>query len=401
MAETETLNGTGGENANSAERSPRLLRQATPLCVSQAMCLAAACAGAAVLFAVYRTQTPTVLVYYFVTRPAFLWFGMLVPFLLVGVMGVRVRWAVLGVGAVLLLYVSSAEVLQVLKFWTVRARQEFRAAQMGYRSFVSREHADGRTLSVPLRVVSWNVKGGSLGAVHLAAALADMEPDIAVLQESSDAALHRAIRENVSFAGYTLSGGRQSLLTRFPVEPLDARPFGPDRANAWRVWVRADVSVVVINTHLSPTVLRTQLLTGWSVAGVRAAIQRTASELADLGGLVGWFSDGDAVILGGDFNLPPGYPGLSDATRGLKDCFAENGFGWGRTAPNRLPAVRADHVYVPVHARVHFCAAPPTQFSDHRPVVAEVSVPLVPREEGHEPGAPEMALEAASSVGHW
>ncbi|MCK4375074.1 MAG: hypothetical protein KAX19_07085, partial [Candidatus Brocadiae bacterium] len=60
----------------------------------------------------------------------------------------------------------------------------------------------------------------------------------------------------------------------------------------------------------------------------------------------------------------------------LKDCFSANGYGWGRTAPAKLPVVRIDMIFVPHHAEVYYASAVPTRFSDHYMMLTEVVVPV-------------------------
>ena len=80
------------------------------------------------------------------------------------------------------------------------------------------------------------------------------------------------------------------------------------------------------------------------------------------------------VILAGDFNLPSHYPEIPAATAGLKDTFSANGYGWGKTVPSWLPALRIDMIFVPQAAHVYYAAAMPTACSDHRPVIAEIGL---------------------------
>ena len=82
------------------------------------------------------------------------------------------------------------------------------------------------------------------------------------------------------------------------------------------------------------------------------------------------------VLIAGDFNLPPCYADLRRTMAGFQDTFARRGSGWGKTVPAKLPLMRIDMVYAPAQATVYHARALPTRFSDHRPVVVELEVPL-------------------------
>ena len=79
-----------------------------------------ACLGVAVLVTLYRWPKVSVPVYYFTVRPAFAWFGLVAPFLLVGVLGVRLRWFLCGCALWAIGFVATEEVLACLKMWAPR-----------------------------------------------------------------------------------------------------------------------------------------------------------------------------------------------------------------------------------------------------------------------------------------
>jgi endonuclease/exonuclease/phosphatase family metal-dependent hydrolase len=74
------------------------------------------------------------------------------------------------------------------------------------------------------------------------------------------------------------------------------------------------------------------------------------------------------TILLGDFNAPPEAPELAPLWEKLTIAPA------GPTFPADAPAKRIDHVAVSGGLRVRATSVPETPASDHRPVLAELSV---------------------------
>jgi endonuclease/exonuclease/phosphatase family metal-dependent hydrolase len=79
------------------------------------------------------------------------------------------------------------------------------------------------------------------------------------------------------------------------------------------------------------------------------------------------------LVVGGDFNSPPGSQAEQAMTADLRSAFAEGGSGFGWTFPSWLALLRIDHLFVSPELRVLSCRAVPTAASDHRPVVADLA----------------------------
>jgi len=334
--------------------------------------------GVVVLVALYRWPRVNLAVYYFTVRPAFVWFGMLAPLVLVGVLALRPRWFLCGCAIWMVAFVATEEVAPCLKLFPGRARAAFSSARMGFMSYMDSGGPKAEVLSVPLRVISWNVLEGRKGARGAVEQLAALDPDIVLMQEFGPGRQERmvdAIAASTHFKGYHVHGDRTAILSRFPVTRLQNGPLPGGRGSVWRVEIASGVSLICASVHLSPPELKTQLVRGWSRQGVRDAIALKRRELAQLRGALDLYRLQGPIILAGDFNVPPRYADLRGAVAGLKDCFRANGYGWGKTAPARLPAVRADMIFVPPEARVHYAAAIPTPYSDHYMSLAEVAVP--------------------------
>ena len=369
-----------------------LLRRPTWWCRLLAVPFLGALLGVLVIVLLYHWPTASFLVYYITVRPSFVWLGALAPFLLVGIAAVRLRWFLCGCAIWLLGLVGTEEVLQLLKPFPESAREEFAYAQMGHWSF--RESPTGRTaehLDVPLRIVTWNVQSGRKGADGAVKDLARLAPDIVLMQEFCDntRAFRKACKRSEYFKDYDLVdlAGKEVILSRYTVERLPSVPAdtGPRDVrwlcSVWKVHVANDMHIICINVHLAPLALKTQLIRGVSRSAVAEAIATKRAELRRLTATLNHYAKEGPIILAGDFNLPLHYPDLRKATASLKDCFTDNGYGWGKTAPGKMPLIRVDMIFVPPEATVYYAGAVPTRHSDHYMTLAEVALPLTRRQQ--------------------
>jgi len=361
-----------------AAKRPHFLRKRGWICWLLTAPFFGACMGVVILAGLYHWPKANVPVYYFTVRPAFVWFGALAPFLAVGIFGVRFRWFLCGCLLWTIGFATSEEALEVVRPFAQRARGKFSAARMGLLSYMEHNNPGTQIASIPLRIVTWNVQGGRRGGQQLFEQLAELEPDIVLMQEFHPAGrLLKALKESGYFSEYDIKGRGRAILSRFPVSDLTlSAPRG--KFAAWQVEIAPGIRVLCVNVHLSPLALKTQVVRGWSWKGIESAISRTQSELEELRRMLDLYAGRSPIILAGDFNLPPHYPDLRRATAGLKDCFKANGFGWGKTAPVKLPAIRADMIFVPKGATVYYASAVPTNHSDHYMALAEVSMPVSP-----------------------
>jgi endonuclease/exonuclease/phosphatase family metal-dependent hydrolase len=76
----------------------------------------------------------------------------------------------------------------------------------------------------------------------------------------------------------------------------------------------------------------------------------------------------------GDFNAPPTAPELAPLFERLRDAWTLAGDGDGFTFPATDPAARIDYVLVPAQVGVSAAHVPAELASDHRPLVAELSL---------------------------
>jgi endonuclease/exonuclease/phosphatase family metal-dependent hydrolase len=376
--------------SGAGRRAPFFLRSRSLFSRLLALPFAAACVGVVALAVIYHWPTVNAAVCFFTVCPIFICFGALLPFVLAGFWGVRRGWFLLGC----LLWASGLattdDVAQWLKFRPASSRAAFEAAHASFLHRVDPAGPGRERLSVPLRIVTWNMASRTHHIAEAARELAALEPDIVFLQEADASALSDAMRRSEWFASYHLTAryGR-ALASRFPIARLPADPLPSWRGDAWQVEVAPGFSVVCINVHMPRRVLVPHLVKDWNLQAVHDAIGQTRQRLWDLRDARAAYA-GRSVILAGDFNLPPHYPDLRAATVGLTDCFSANGYGWGKTVPAGMPVFRIDMVFVPPDAAVYYAGAVPTRLSDHYMTMAEVAVAVT-----HSSASPSAAGEVS------
>lgn len=360
------------------------LRKRTPLRLAQAAVFLAGCLASAVVLFLYLWPRANWLVYYFTVRPSFVWLGMGVPLIAAGAFAVRWRWFLTGCAFWLICLMATGDARQTLKLFPDRSRSRFQVAQYAYRSLRERPEFADRARSVPLRIVTWNVAGGTKGAQGAVDQLAALDPDIVFLQEivwSGKSEITKGLRESPRLRSYHLaSRWKVGVLSRFPVHKVASRSLHEWRGGVFQVEVEPGVVVTCICVHLRTMDLRAQFLRGWTVPGLTRAVEGHRGELGAVADLVEHYSREGSVILAGDFNLPPNYADLRSATAGLRECFNTNGYGWGGTVPARSPVLRIDQIYVPQNTDVFYAGTMPTRNSDHCAMVAEVALPSAGRE---------------------
>jgi endonuclease/exonuclease/phosphatase (EEP) superfamily protein YafD len=376
-----------------------------------------ACLGVLALLIMFHAPAVNAPIYYFTTRPAFVWFGILLPFLLVGAPVLRRRWFVLGCAFWVVGLLACEDALAWVRPFHESARTKFDATQMAWLSFSKAHGGDVAVLDVPLRIVSWNVEAGKQGAAQAVAQLAALRPDIALLEElewGEHSSMLDAFHASKYFQGYHVTqpaGSRNSLsiVSRFPVTEAKGAELLPWNSAVWQVHFAPDRRMTCVVLHLSAPDLKTQVLRGWTWRGLRKALDERRSQLEKVRELVGLQVDGSPVLIAGDFNVPSHYPDLTIVTAGMKDAFGVKGFGWGKTAPAKFRAVRPDMIFVPPDATVFDAFAMPTRNSDHCPVIAEISIPVprlkpveLPPVKDDFPVVPELAIpkKRAPKAGH-
>jgi endonuclease/exonuclease/phosphatase (EEP) superfamily protein YafD len=129
----------------------------------------------------------------------------------------------------------------------------------------------------------------------------------------------------------------------------------------------------VVDVHLHLPYLRPRF---WSAAAWRAAAERFRIREDQMHVAVGAAKAFDSdlpVLVGGDFNTPPGDLLFRALPEGLRDSFRVAGVGMGNTIVNDMPISRIDYVWAPEALETHSAVARRTNHSDHRLVVADLA----------------------------
>ena len=364
----------------------RFLRMRSLWCVMFALCLIGACVGAAGLCALYHASQVTWPVYFFVTRPPFLWFTMLAPGLALGFFGVRKRWFLVCLVFWCVCLFASDDLVQVFKFFPGGVRESFDAERMAFTHFLNKGKLTGDVLQVPLRVVSWNVAAGTFDGKGVVLALDNQDADLIFMQEfywGAETHILYRLKHTPRLQGMFKGLGMETVFSRYPLTQVSLLGHLPARrCNVIRVDIRPDTSFFIVNVHLSEHFLKTRILRGWTTDGLRQKTENTRKEFDGLQKIIEHYSAQGPVIVAGDFNLPAMYPDLQFLKATHVDCFAENGYGWGKTALNKFsgdripPQMRVDMIWAPRNAVVQYCAAVRADASDHDLVLAEITLPV-------------------------
>lgn len=253
-----------------------------------------------------------------------------------------------------------------------------------------------------LTVVSFNSNSGSVALERMEELLRDVAPEVVALQElpvrmvRGDRLAGAPLLVPMLQAGYRLAeservGWRTSLLPTFSRLPPKGVPqllSGTRPRGRWQSGgvARMEVEwhgqrVAIYNVHLhsfgserpwengglfSPTAWKKAL-------GTYRGDFRERAEQARV--LRRWLEEEPLpYLVCGDLNSTPANWVYGHLVGGLQDSFGTAGRGWGMTYPARLPLFRIDYILASSHWRVHRAYVYRGLSSDHRPVVAELSL---------------------------
>jgi endonuclease/exonuclease/phosphatase (EEP) superfamily protein YafD len=314
--------------------------------------------------------------------PPLLWMGLVLVGMLIGIPAVRTRWLLCGAVIWLAGLAMSDDVAQWFKLFPGRSRERFEALRWGVRSRLARDASPHGPVDMPLRVLTWNVRfGRAAPSDEYARRIAELDPDIVFIQYYSSRTMDEGIKRSPVLRNYYFTRHEgNAILSRFPIIPLPSATKIPNQCCACKIEVQPNFQITCVNVHFIRLLLQEKLqIRNWRPS----LIEKEAEGMqADVDELAGFLSSVEGpIILGGDFNLQPSYPALSRLSRDFKDCFAANGYGWGKTVPSKLPALRIDIIFVPRDAAVFYAGAVSTRLSLHRMTLAEVTIspPQTPR----------------------
>ena len=215
-----------------------------------------------------------------------------------------------------------------------------------------------------IRVASFNVQSLRSGIEPVRDVLADLAPDVAMLQEcrSGRAAVRLAgsLRMAAASSHGPFSRVRNAVLYRPPwrVTEIEVRNLSRQGRTLRRGFIAA---------HLwQPGVRLTAISVHLGLSGRER--ERHARELTDfLSGVEG------PIVVGADLNEGPTASAVRWIGERFFDAFAQGGEGTGETFPAQAPTVRIDYLFVSDEIRIQRVWVPSDRpVSDHRPVVADL-----------------------------
>jgi endonuclease/exonuclease/phosphatase (EEP) superfamily protein YafD len=228
-----------------------------------------------------------------------------------------------------------------------------------------------------LAVVTWNVNFGLVGTDDDATTLADLAPDIVLLQETTPAWERWAERElkellpHQEFWHHPAAGGL-AILSRFPVSPDAVMPSPVGWFPGWRVVVHTPHGPVqTLNVHLHPPVSDD----GSWVKGYFTTGSQRRDELLRFAETL---DPALPTVVAGDFNEPSG-----PATAVLRDAgfhcaldeMAPGSATWRWPTPLGDLNGNLDHIYYDPALEPLDAWVVPAGRSDHFPVVALFQTP--------------------------
>ena len=237
-----------------------------------------------------------------------------------------------------------------------------------------------------LRVLTINQGGPEIDPEALIDLIRREDVRLVFLQESYYGAERRLAPALGAFfdrGGWHRDAGN-TIASRFPgfdeLEPLaDAdgpSPYWRARLSRVRIGTASGQAFLAASAHLPSFRAGLVGLAEGDLSTVRrhadwraGRLALVARSLADRGDL--------PILVGGDFNTPPESPHLVGLLReaGLRDAFAEAGWGYGFSRPVGFPWVRIDDLLASRPWVVARCWAGPDVGSDHLPVLAELILP--------------------------
>jgi endonuclease/exonuclease/phosphatase (EEP) superfamily protein YafD len=229
-----------------------------------------------------------------------------------------------------------------------------------------------------LRVVTLNADGGERVVGQLPRLLAELQPDVLVLQECAgvlaDAVgrapgwFHHADQELCLLSRYPIT--RAVMMDRSSLEEVSADGFGGSGFVITYTLAAPFGPVSLTNLHLETPRKGFDFLRRLDPDGLgsntllREIESHRARQWVDRAGA--------AALVAGDFNLPVESSIFREAWGDFGDAFSEAGMGFGMTKYNGWVRARIDHVLLGRGWRAVRASVGPDVGSDHRPVVADL-----------------------------
>jgi endonuclease/exonuclease/phosphatase (EEP) superfamily protein YafD len=224
-----------------------------------------------------------------------------------------------------------------------------------------------------LRIVTCNIKWPNRVPWALADVLSDVDPDVVALQGWSSQFDLLALLPDPAW--HLSVSGELCVASRYPIR--DTSVLGSERMKGGRnvgryILETPEGPVVLFNLHLaSPRdglyAARHDPFAAPSELKKSSTFRQEESRAAS-----DWAAEvPGAVLLAGDFNMPPESAVYRGDWSRYTDAFSAAGFGFGYTWFGRYHGLRIDHILADPGWRCLSCRVGPDVGSDHRPLVAE------------------------------
>lgn len=233
-----------------------------------------------------------------------------------------------------------------------------------------------------LRVMTWNVEGLQGDPEGVLAAIRQEAPDALLVEEISFVRGPDPVPWlSQHLPGWSEVHGRDvAIFSPHPLGPATRHwlgPVGMNRADG-RIGLEASVQVQgrgvdLIVVHFSTALPRPARERAWHHPrhNMEIAAAVRAEQTDRLAAVVR--RAGRPLVVGGDFNSPPGSYAERRMSSLLESAFAAGGSGFGWSFPSPFPVLRIDHLFASRDLRVLDCRVLPLRASDHRPVVADLA----------------------------
>jgi vancomycin resistance protein VanJ len=226
------------------------------------------------------------------------------------------------------------------------------------------------------RIVTCNVGGAAVDAEQLRALLRNLEADVIVLQECS-----AELAEMVAADGdwHKHQAHQLVLLSRWPIAEAEVyrsqfSSWGAYRAVRYQLDAQPG-PISFVNLHLETPRDGFEALIHaepGAIEQIRAQTDRQSKEAQAVADIAR--HSNEPSLLAGDFNLPVESSLYRNAFGGYRNAFSCAGWGWGSTKFTRWHGIRIDHVLASDEWNIQRCWVGADVGSDHRPVIAEVSL---------------------------
>ena len=219
-----------------------------------------------------------------------------------------------------------------------------------------------------IRVVTLNCHASTKAAREVI----ELKPDIVLLQESPALGDLQPLAFDLFGKHHCIiSGIDATILASGEALWSNAAKVGRSGLAQVRVRLASGVELAVTNVHLLASTFRFDF---WSPSCWKRYTRnrrRRRDDLQEILLKVDEMSTDLPLILGGDFNAPPGDAVFRLLKPRFYDVFPQVGVGWGNSFENDWPVLRIDQIWANDDLRAMSACVQKTQHSDHRIVICD------------------------------